>query len=104
MMYFSLSGNSTVSLINNRMVGVPQAPEAFKGGSKLWGYSIGVYQVSLYARLHMGWPLKVRGTFQRSPFKFRAAAKSLLFPQFFSVSFRPSIQRREERKEDSRAW
>ena len=34
----------------------------------------------------MVWPLKDRGTFQRSPFKFRAAAKS---PSIFSVSFRP---------------
>ena len=33
----------------------------------------------------MGWPLKDRGTFQRSPFKFCAAAKS---PSIFSVSFR----------------
>ena len=33
----------------------------------------------------MGWPLKVRGTFQRSPFKFRAAAKSVDFFPFHSV-------------------
>ena len=31
-----------LSLINNRMVAVPQAPGAFKAGSKVWDYSFGV--------------------------------------------------------------
>ena len=31
-----------LSLINNRMVAVPQAPGAFKAGSKMWDYFIGV--------------------------------------------------------------
>ena len=41
----------------------------------------------------MGWPLEAVGPLKRSPFKFRAAAKSL---SIFSVSFRPSIRRAAE--------
>ena len=41
----------------------------------------------------MVWPLKDRGTFQRSPFKFRSAAKSVDFFHF--------IPKGGRRKEDS---
>ena len=61
----------SISLSNNRMVGVPQAPGAFKARSKMWDYFIGVQQMSLSARLHMGWPLKAVGALKSLAFKVK---------------------------------
>ena len=75
----------SISIIHNRMGTATQLRETCKVGFKWWKWTIGSIEVDSYGRVHVTWPLKAVGPLKRSPFKFRAAAKSL---SIFSVSFR----------------
>ena len=82
------------SLTNNRMGAESLKNRASGVGSKGWNWYSRLQGVRQYPWWLPERPLKDRGTFQRSPFKLRAAAIS---PSFFSVSFRPySEGRRKE--------
>ena len=56
------------------MVGGFWKNQTYLAGTKMWDQQVSPLEVSLWVRLHLGWPLKAGGSFQSLAFNLSAAS------------------------------